>query len=69
MDQTKTSMGARRFRSMFDQPLQSAKEINERLDAVEELSQNLILRDRISECFSQIRDIERICGKIAYGNF
>lgn len=68
MDQTKTSMGARRFRSMFDQPLQSAKEINERLDAVEELSKNLILRDRISETFSQIRDIERICGKIAYGN-
>ncbi len=68
MDQTKTSMGARRFRSMFDQPLQSAKEINERLDAVEELSKNLILRDRISETLSQIRDVERICGKIAYGN-
>ena len=67
LDQTHTSMGARCFRSMFDQPLISATKINERLDAVEELSKNLILRDRLSECLSQIKDIERICGKIAYG--
>lgn len=68
MDMTKTSMGARKFRSMFDQPLQSATQINERLDAVEELSKNLILRDRLSESLSNIKDIERISGKIAYGN-
>ena len=68
MDMTKTSMGARKFRSMFDQPLQNSTEINERLDVVEELSKNLILRDRLTESLSGIRDIERICGKIAYGN-
>ena len=68
MDMTKTSMGARKFRSMFDQPLQSATQINERLDAVEELSKNLILRDRLAESLSNIKDIERISGKIAYGN-
>lgn len=68
MDQTKTSMGARRFRSMFDQPLQDSVQINERLDAVEELSKNLILRDKLSESLGKIKDIERICGKIAYGN-
>ena len=68
MDKTKTSMGARFFRSMFDQPLQNSTEINDRLDAVEELSKNLIMRDRLSEALSKIRDIERICGKIAFGN-
>ncbi len=68
MDQTKTSMGARRFRAMFDQPLQDQKEINARLDSVEELSKNLILRDKLNECLSRVRDVERICGKIAYGN-
>ncbi len=68
MDMTKTSMGARRFRAMFDQPLQNSTEINERLDSVEELSKNLILRDRLIESLSKIRDIERISGKIAYGN-
>lgn len=68
MDMTKTSMGARKFRTMFDQPLQNSTEINSRLDSVEELSKNLILRDRLSESLSNIKDIERICGKIAYGN-
>ena len=68
MDMTKTSMGARHFRTMFDQPLTSAVEINDRLDSVEELSKNLIMRDRLSETLSGIRDIERISGKIAYGS-
>ena len=68
LDMTKTSMGARKFRAMFDQPLQSSTEINNRLDTVEELAKNLILRDKISDSLSRVRDIERICGKIAYGN-
>ncbi|MBE7075685.1 MAG: DNA mismatch repair protein MutS [Clostridiales bacterium] len=68
LDKTKTSIGARRFRSIFDQPLQSSTEINERLDSVEELTKNLILRDRLSESLANIKDIERIAGKIAYGN-
>lgn len=68
MDQTNTSMGARRFRNMFDQPLLSSSKINERLDSVEELTKSLILRDKLIESLSQVKDIERICGKIAYGN-
>ncbi len=68
MDKTKTSMGARRFRSMFDEPLQNATEINNRLDAVEELTKNLILRDRLGDVLANVCDIERICGKIAYAN-
>ena len=68
MDNTKTSMGARKFRNMFDQPLQDPVQINARLDAVEELSKNLILRDRLAESLSGVRDVERICGKIAYSS-
>ncbi len=68
MDKTRTSMGARRFRVMFEQPLQNLTEINNRLDAVEELSKNLILRDKLGEVLSNIFDIERICGKIAYAS-
>lgn len=68
MDKTKTSLGARKFRSIFDQPLQSSSQINDRLDSVEELSKNLIMRDRLAQTLSQIKDIERIAGKIAYTN-
>ena len=68
MDKTKTSMGARKFRQMFDQPLQDAKQINQRLDSVEELSKSLIVRDRLAQSLAVIKDIERTCGKIAYRN-
>lgn len=68
LDKTKTSMGARRFRTIFDQPLKDSSLINARLDSVEELSKNLIMRDRLGESLSKIRDIERISGKIGYGN-
>ena len=68
MDKTKTGMGARKFRQFFDQPLQNASQINDRLDSVEELAKNLILRDRLSETLKNVFDIERLCGKIAYGS-
>lgn len=68
MDKTKTSMGARCFRKMFDQPLQNVAEINDRLESVEELTKSLILRDRLNQALANVRDIERITGKIAYGS-
>lgn len=68
LDKTKTNMGARRFRKMFDEPLQDSKEINARLDAVEELVKKIILRDRLTEILGGVNDIERLSGKIAYGN-
>lgn len=68
MDKTKTSMGARKFRYIFDHPLQSGKKINERLDRVEELYKKSVIRDQIGIALSAIGDIERLAGKIAYGN-
>lgn len=68
LDKTKTSMGARCLRRMIDEPLQNSKVINERLDGVEELVKKLVLRDKLTKILSNIYDIERITGKIAYGN-
>lgn len=68
MDKTKTSMGARKLRYIFDHPLQSPHLINERLDRVEELFKKPVLRDRVDTLLSTIADIERVAGKIAYGN-
>ena len=69
MDKTKTSMGARLLRSWIEQPLYDAREINLRLDSVEELCGKLILRDNLASLLNKCNDIERICGRIAYGNF
>lgn len=68
LDKTKTSMGARKFRYIFDHPLQSAKLINARLDKVEELYKKPVLRDQLTETLAKIGDIERLAGKISYGN-
>ncbi len=68
LDKAKTNMGGRMIRKFFDEPLQDAKEINARLDAVEEFVKKLILRDRLSEILNGISDIERLSGKIANGN-
>ena len=68
LDKTKTSMGARRFRENFDKPTKDDKIINQNLDSIEELTKNLIMRDRLSESLKKIYDIERISGKIGYGD-
>ena len=68
INKTKTSMGARYLRKMLDEPLQNPKEINARLNAVGELVKRIILRDKLTEILSNIYDIERYAGKIAYGN-
>lgn len=69
MDKTKTSMGARLIRSWIEQPLCDTKQINQRLDAVEDLYEKIILRDSLVSLLNRCNDIERICGRISYGNF
>ena len=68
IDKTKTSMGARAIRRMLDEPLQNSKQINERLDGVEELVKKIIMRDKLSEILGNVYDIERLSSKVAYGN-
>lgn len=67
LDHTKTSMGGRLLRSFIEQPLQDENEINKRLDGVEELFSNNILREAFLEELNNINDIERLAGKISYG--
>ncbi len=69
MDKTKTSMGARLLKSWIEQPLYDSKGINLRLDSVEELCSKLLIRDNLTSLLSKCNDIERISGRIAYGNF
>ena len=69
MDKTRTSMGARLIKSWIEQPLYDAKQINLRLDAVEDLCSKIILRDNLTTILNKCNDIERISGRISYNNF
>ena len=68
LDKTSTSMGGRCLRRWINDPLIDVKEINRRLEAVKELKDNMILRGDIVETLNKVYDIERLAGKISYGN-
>ncbi len=68
LDKTSTSMGGRLLRRWINDPLLDIKEINNRLEAVGELKDNIMLRGDIVEALRKVYDIERLAGKIAYGN-
>ncbi len=68
LDSTKTPMGSRALKKWLLKPLLSVEQINRRLDAVEELAGDALLRYDIRDWLSEIRDIERLVGRIVYGN-
>lgn len=49
-------------------PLLDVERINKRLNAVKELKEKLILRGDITDLLKKVYDIERLVGKISYGN-
>ena len=68
LDKTATSMGGRLLRRWLNDPLVDVLEINKRLNAVKELKDNIMLRGDIIENLKKVYDIERLAGKMAYGN-
>ena len=65
LDKTRTSMGSRLLRQWILQPLLAVKQIELRLDAVEELFSNAMLRSELGDGLKQVFDIERLTGKVA----
>ncbi len=65
IDKCSTAIGSRTLRRWVDQPLINKDDIDKRLDGVEELLNNISLREDLDEALKNIYDIERIIGKIA----
>ncbi|TAJ44036.1 DNA mismatch repair protein MutS [Methanofollis fontis] len=68
LDRTKTAMGSRTLRDRLVNPLLSVAGINRRLDAVEYFCGNTAVRTGLRDLLRGCADIERIAGRIAYGN-
>ncbi len=64
LDLTETAMGARLLRSWMLRPSLELPRINERLDAIEELSKSVVEMDRLSQVFKSIQDLERLLSRI-----
>ena len=67
LDHCKTAMGSRKMKSWLKQPLLKKTQIEERLDAVETLADDFMLRNNIREELKPIYDLERLSSRVATG--
>jgi len=67
IDRTRTSAGARLLRRWLEKPLVNENAIRSRLDAVNELYTDGVLRDELREILKGITDIERLTTRLVYG--
>ncbi|MGM9551392.1 MAG: DNA mismatch repair protein MutS [Clostridia bacterium] len=65
LDKTKTAMGSRTIKNWILRPLVDPVKITNRLNAVEEMVNNLTLREDISECIKKVWDIERLMARVS----
>jgi DNA mismatch repair protein MutS len=68
LDRTKTSMGGRMLRKWIEEPLIDPEHIGQRLDGVEELKDEYMLRMEIREAMHGIYDMERLLSRVVLGN-
>jgi DNA mismatch repair protein MutS len=68
LDKTKTPMGRRLLRSWVLRPLIATAEIKRRQSAVNELYTETVARSELLLKMRDIGDMERLIGKIVYGN-
>ncbi len=68
ISKTVTPMGKRKLKQWILQPLRNVKDINGRLDAVEELARDAIVRKEISNSLRDLGDLERITSRIVFGS-
>lgn len=67
LDHTETSMGARMLKQWVEKPLVNTIEINRRLESVNELVGDVMLRDELAEILSSTYDISRIISRVSLG--
>ena len=67
LDKTHTAMGSRLLKQWLRTPLNDCARIGQRLDAVGELAEDVLLRNDLKEELKRIYDFERLAGRIATG--
>lgn len=68
LDKTVTAMGSRLLKKWLERPLLKQHEIENRLDITEGFYQDFLQREEIREALKSVYDLERLVGRISYGN-
>src|SRR5699024_856641 len=68
LDKTITSMGSRLLKQWVERRLLNKNVIIERLNIVEGFLKHFMERDSLREMLKSVYDLERLAGRIAFGN-
>lgn len=68
LDETVTAMGGRRLKQWLHQPLATRSAIEARLAIVTDLLEEFFLRGELRELLKSVYDLERLAGRVAFGN-
>ncbi|MBV6683356.1 DNA mismatch repair protein MutS [Bacillus sp. JRC01] len=68
LDETMTAMGARLLKQWIDRPLISRGEIEKRQMVVEVFLERFFERQDLRERLKEVYDLERLAGRVAFGN-
>lgn len=68
LDHTKCAMGGRLLRQWIERPLINREKIEKRMDIIEILIDNFIERETLKDIINDIYDLEKLAGRIAFGN-
>jgi DNA mismatch repair protein MutS len=68
LDETMTAMGGRMLKQWIDRPLLDRAKIERRLNMVETLMNHYFERQELRELLRNVYDLERLAGRVAFGN-
>jgi len=68
LNRTETPMGKRKLRSWIERPLMNVTQIKARHDVVNIFLDNFIERADLIKLLNQVYDIERLVGRLSFGN-
>nr|WP_315045002.1 DNA mismatch repair protein MutS [uncultured Leptotrichia sp.] len=68
LDRCRTSMGTRLLKRYINNPLLNVKEIEKRQKDVQYFIDNILIREDLKEKLDNVYDLERLLGKIIFGN-
>lgn len=68
LDETVTAMGARTLKKWIERPLFNKQLIQTRLNIVETMFSGFLERESLRESLKHVYDLERLAGRISFGN-
>ncbi|MCF7925844.1 MAG: DNA mismatch repair protein MutS [Candidatus Izimaplasma sp.] len=68
IDKCKTAMGSRFLKRQLLRPLVNKDVLETRYDTIDILNKEFIIKDELRDALTDVYDLERIIGRVAYGN-